>query len=406
MPVYLYRARDAHGALIRGQAEASAEGILKTQLAQQGLIPIGVKKEQSYLKLSWLQRWTTRKVKAEEVLVFTRQFQSLFKAGLGMDAIFSALIRQCRNKTFAEVLKKIRNDVSAGGTLASAFAKHPQVFRSLYVNMLAAGEEAGILEETLRHLSGLLEKEMTIKVAIKSAILYPKIVVFVLTLAMGIMMTLVVPKFATFYTQFKATLPLPTLILIKSSHFISHRWYVIGALAALGYTLMRRFKKTVRGQLKLGELGFRLPVLGPLNVMVANARFCHILAALYRSGLPITRALEITGGTIENAAFQREVDLLRGELTRGRSLSEGMSRCRYFTPVIVEVTAAGEKSGALDEMLEGMGGHYDMEVGHTIKSLTTLLEPLLLVLVFGMVGLFALAIFLPIWNISQVVQGG
>ena len=149
-----------------------------------------------------------------------------------------------------------------------------------------------------------------------------------------------------------------------------------------------------------------MPVLGALNLRVANARFCHILSALYRSGLPVIRALEITGGTIENAAFRRDVENLRAELMKGRSFSEAMASCRYFTPVVVEAVAAGEKSGALDEMLEGVGGHYDVEVEHMIKDLTTLLEPILLVAIFGMVGLFALAIFLPIWNMSQVVSGG
>jgi len=175
-------------------------------------------------------------------------------------------------------------------------------------------------------------------------------------------------------------------------------------LVCLFILLYSRVKRTVKGRLKIGELKFRIPVFGQLNTRVANARFCHILAALYRSGLSITRALEITGGTIDNHAFQRDVEVLKTELTRGRSLSEGMSLCRYFTPVIVEAVAAGERSGSLDEMLDGVGGHYDMEVSHLVKNLTTLLEPFLLILLFGMVGFFALAIFLPIWNLTSVAM--
>lgn len=401
MAVYAFRARDPQGTLIRGQAEAPGVDTLKKQLADQGLIPIVVSETRT--GFHFLPN-LFRKVRSQEVLIFTRQFQTLFKAGLGMDTVFSALIRQCRNKTFLEVLQKIRGDLMAGATLAKAFARHPQVFRPLYVQMVAAGEEAGILDTTLGYLAALLEKEENIKGAIKSATLYPKIVVFVLIMAVTVLMTFVVPKFALFYAQFKAALPLPTVILIKTSHLFSHQWYLILAVGGLLYFLFWRFKRTFRGRLKLGEWTFKLPILGPLNIRVANARFCHILAALYRSGLPITRALEITGGTIENGAFQREIDRLRTEIVRGRSISEAMEQCRFFTPVIVEATSAGEKSGALDEMLDGIGTHYDTEVSHTVKNLTTLLEPVLLIMVFGMVGLFALAIFLPIWNLSQIVK--
>src|SRR3989338_2034923 len=361
MPLFAYRARDLHGTLIAGKMEAVAADALITRLADQGLIPITVRRLQEF-RWSALGKWLVRRVKEEEVLIFTRQFQTLFKAGLGMAQILSALIRQCRSKTFQEVLQKIRADVSSGGTLAKAFAKHPQAFRDLYINMLAAGEEAGILEESLRHLAGLLEKEQRIKASVKSATLYPKIVIFVLVFAVTVLMTFVVPKFETFYDQFKASLPLPTLFLIRASRLFVHQWYLLLIGAVAGGYAFRRFAKTFRGQMKLGEWSYHMPVLGALNLRVASARFCHILSALYRSGLPVIRALEITGGTIENAAFRRDVENLRAELMKGRSFSEAMASCRYFTPVVVEAVAAGEKYGALDEMLEGGGGHYDVEV--------------------------------------------
>ena len=406
MSVYLYRARDAQGALITGQVEASAVEALKIKLASQGLIPLSVKGVAQGIHLPNWTKFFGPRIKLEEILVFTRQFQTLFKAGLGMEAILSALIRQCQNKGFQEVLQKIRAEVSSGGTLSSAFSKHPKVFRELYINMLAAGEEAGILEGTLKYLADLLEKESMLTASVKSAILYPKIVLAVLVMAISILMIFVVPKFATFYEHYQSALPLPTLILMKLSHLFVHGWYLLAAIAGLLIFAFKRYQRTARGKLRLGKIAFQVPVFGPLNLRVANARFCHILSSLYRSGLPITRALEITGGTLENGAFRRDVEILCAELTGGRSLSEGMGRCHYFTPVIMEATAAGEKSGALDEMLESVGGHYDMEVGHSLKNLTTMLEPILLIFIFGIVGLFAMAIFLPIWNMSQLVGGG
>ncbi len=403
MALYLYRARNLQGALITGEADAIAADEIKVKLAEQGLIPIAVSPGAAKFRFP---KFSFRRVRAEEIVVFTRQFHTLFKAGLSMDSIFSALIRQCQNRSFREVLQQIRSEVSSGGTLARAFSRHPKVFRDLYVHMLAAGEEAGILDETLTHLSTLLEKEAEIDASVKSATLYPKIVLFVLVGAIAVLLTFVVPKFAAFYSHFNAALPLPTRILISLSQSISRFWYIAAGLAGSLFYLFHRYRQTARGRLALGRLSFHLPVFGPLNLRVANARFCHILSALYRSGLPITRSLEITGGTLENEAFKRDVEIVRRELTQGRSLSEAMNRCQFFTPVIQEAVAAGEKAGSLDQMLESVGGHYDMEVGHTIKNLTTLLEPILLVVIFGAVGLFALAIFLPIWNMSGLVTGG
>ncbi|MBI2501448.1 MAG: type II secretion system F family protein [Deltaproteobacteria bacterium] len=404
MGLFYYRARDLHGSLITGHLEVLKESDLLARLTDQGLIPVLIREVSSRFRFPSFSLKFQRKIRSEELIVFTRQFQTLFKAGLGMDAILTALIKQCRNKSFREVLLKIRADIAGGSTLAKAFSKHSSLFRDLYVNMLGAGEEAGILDKSLEHLGLLLEKEREIHASVKSATLYPKIVIGVLILATTVLMIFVVPKFATFYSSMDVSLPWPTLFLMGASSFFVHYWFLLAAVIFGGYSLFHWYQKTARGRLRLGEIAFKLPVFGPLALRVANARFCHIFSALYRSGLPVIRALEIVEGTIENGAFGRDIQRLRTELTRGRSLAEAMSLCSYFTPVVMEAVAAGEKSGALDEMMESIGHHYDTEVGHTVKNLSTLLEPLLLIIVFGMVGLFALAIFLPIWNMTQIVK--
>lgn len=405
MPTFLYRARDSQGLLITGELEAGGSEELKVYLSDRGLIPLSVKAAARGLELSSLKKIFRGRVKAEEILVVTRQFYSLFKAGMGMEAVLGTLTRQTTNKRLKEALQRIRSDVSSGESLSKAFSAHRDIFGDLYVSMLAAGEEAGILEEVLGNLCNLLEKEMQIHSSVKSATLYPRIVVFVLVVATVVIMTVVVPKFASFYAHYKAELPLPTRIVTGFSDFVKNDWYLIGLFAGGLWLAYKRFTRTATGRRKIGSFRFRVPVFGPLNVKVANARFCHILSALYRSGLPMTRCLEITAGTIENGAFMREVDFLKGEIMGGKTISEAMLQCRYFTPVIIDATAVGEKTGSLDEMLESMGTHYDMEVGHTIKNLTTLLEPFLLIFLFGMVACFALAIFLPIWNMSKVVIG-
>lgn len=404
MPLYTYRARDEKGSLISGETEAADEGEVMTLLSGRGLMPLAIKKGSPGFDLAQLEKMLQPGVTGEEILVMTRQFYTLFKAGMSMEAILSTLIRQTQNKVFQGVLQDIQNSVAGGDGLSKAFGKHRKVFGELYVSMLSAGEEAGILELVLGNIAGLLEKEMKIKGSVKSATLYPKIVVFVLICASVVIMSFVMPKFESFFSHYKAELPLPTRIMIGTSAFLHDFWYMLlGGVAGI-VTAYRKYANTAKGKIKLGALAFKLPVFGPLNTKVANSRFCHILAALYRSGLPINRCLEIAGSTIDNGAFAKEMDVLRAEVTRGRTLSESMAECHYFTPVIVDATAVGEKTGALDEMLESMGMHYDMEVEHSIKNLTTMLEPMLLGGIFGIVTVFMLAIFLPMWNMSTIVN--
>ncbi len=401
---YSYRARNQIGVLVQGEMEAESEEELGKTFASQGLMPVAVKNLSKGFNFN-MKINLTPPVKQEEVLVLTRQFYTLFKAGMSMESIIGTLLRQTTNKRMIEVLQLVRSRISSGESLAKAFSGFPDVFTELYVSMLAAGEEAGILEEVLKNVAELTEKELQIKGSIKSATMYPKIVIFVLAGAMMVIMTFVVPKFASFFAHYKAELPLPTRILMAFSHFTVNYWYIL--LISLGVLVFiyKRYAATQRGKLRIGKLRFKTPVFGLLNIKIANSRFCHILGALYRSGLPITRCLEITGRTIDNAAFEREVNILQDSVMKGRSLAEGMGQCHYFTPIIVDATAVGEKTGSLDEMLESMGNHYDLEVQHTIKNLTTLLEPFLLFFLFGMVTVFALAIFLPIWNISKAVTG-
>ncbi len=405
MPSFSYRARDTQGILVTGEMEATGAEQLKLYLSGQGLIPVMVRPSAQGRLFENLKKLFSQRVKPTDLLVMTRQFHTLFKAGMSMEMILGTLTRQVGDKKLKEVLQRIHSNISTGESLSKAFGHHTELFGELYVTMLSAGEEAGLLEEVLGNLCQLLEKETQIKTSIKSATLYPKIVLTVLVFATVVIMTFVVPKFTSFYAHYKAELPLPTRILMTTSHVLRTSWWLLGIVAFGGWILYHRYERTARGRVRIGKLAFRFPVFGPLNIKVANSRFCHILAALYRSGLPITRCLEITGNTIENGAFIREMEALKEEVLGGKTLSESMAACHYFTPVVIDATAVGEKAGSLDEMLEAMGAHYDLEVQHTIKNLTTLLEPFFLFMIFGLVTLFTLAIFLPIWNLSGVVLG-
>ncbi|MBI4211158.1 MAG: type II secretion system F family protein, partial [Deltaproteobacteria bacterium] len=339
----------------------------------------------------------------DEIMMFTRQFSTLFRAGVSMETIFATLAKQVKSISLRNALTRIRSDISSGSSLAQAFSRHPRIFNDLYVSMLAAGEEAGILEEVLRNLSSLLERDYEIQKNIKGAMLYPKIVIFVLLGAIFFLMTFVVPKFTDFYGRYGAELPLPTQILIWASHFVMHYWYLGIAIIIFCVYLIRRILSTQVGRMKFDRLRFHLPVFGDLNMKVANARFGRILAALYRAGLSMPRALEVVANVIGNISFAQEVRKVRDDIQKGSMLSEAMAKQTYFPFVMVETTAVGEKSGAIDEMLSTIADHYELEVSYTIKNLTALLEPLLLIGIFGIVTLLALAIFLPIWNLSTVI---
>lgn len=404
MPIFRYKARDKAGVLVSGEIEADSSEGLKESLFREGMIPLAVRRKGVDISADAIRMYLYR-TKDEDLMIFVRQFYTLFKAGVSMDTIFSTMSKQVSSTILRNAIIRIRSDIASGATLAQAFGRHPHIFNELFVAMLAAGEEAGILEDVLKQLSELIQKEFEIRKSVKGATLYPKIIMTVLIGALVFLMTFVVPKFTEFYGRYNAELPLPTMLLISFSHIFRTYWYIILAVVIILALAFRRYISTQRGRFKYDRMRFDIPVFGPLNHKVANARFGHIMSSLYRSGLAMPRCLSVVANVIGNEAFARQVREIRDDIQKGATLSESMSRQSYFPPVVVETTAVGERAGALDDMLATVADHFDLEVAHTIKNLTTLLEPLLLIGIFSMVAFVALAIFLPIWNLSRVVGG-
>lgn len=402
MPLFAYRARDQKGILVIGHLEGLSPLTIKNTLGEQGLIPIQVDPIQHHR--SWFPKFKWfKKVKLEEIVLMTRQFYTLFKSGMGMEIILGTLQRQTKNKALKETLARIQTDISQGSTLANAFARHPNVFDDLYIHMLTAGEQAGLLEKVLANLANLLQKELEIRAQIKSSMLYPKIVLFVLTLATTVMLIWVIPEFSKFYSHFHATLPLPTRILTGASDMIRYYGWVV-ALVGFGiYLLLWNYYQTPSGRFRIDKLRWQIPIFGSLGQKIANARFAHLLGALYRSGLSITKSLGLVETVIENEVMERDIRKIRTQIEKGQSIAKAMEETQSFAPILIEATAVGEKTGSLDSMLEGLGEHYDTDIHHLTKNLTTLLEPILLFTIFGIVALFALAIFLPIWRMSSAI---
>ncbi|MFH1654325.1 MAG: type II secretion system F family protein [Pseudomonadota bacterium] len=404
MKLFSYKARDDSGRLITGEIEAEDIAEAKLKLSEQDLFPVDVRGGSLELHLPKFLQFQG-KLKSRELIGLTRQFAALFKAGVPMDKILSTLSDQATSTDLKKALANIKQDVSSGLSLSDSFSKQPHFFSELYVNMLNVGEQAGTLDKNLFELAEMLKKEHRINANVKSATLYPKIVLTVFVAVFILMMVFVVPAFREFYSGYGAELPLPTLIMTAISNFIVNYWYIGLVIGIGGYVSFKRFTSKGPGRLLLDQFKFKLPVFGKLNMMVSNARFGHLVSSLYKSGLPIFRSLTIVANTIGNQAYRIEVEEVKSLVERGSSMADAMRGRKYFTSLMVESVLVGEKSGTLDDMLESTAVFYDEETSDLLDQLTTLIEPLLLIGIFVMVGGLALAIFLPMWKVSGVILG-
>lgn len=405
MPIFTYKARDKKGNLLTGEIEADSLSKAKIAINAKDLLPTTVLPQDTGITFEKLQ-YIISPVKQKDLIVFTRQFHSMFKSGLNLNRIFTIIIEQTRNKLFKKTLLQIQADVAKGSSLFKAFTKHPKIFDNIYCSMLAVGEESGNLENVLADLTSLLMKENKLKKGVKSATLYPKIVVFALVALISVAMIYIIPEFSKFYAGFGAELPLPTRILITSSQFLGKYKFIMFAILVIGFILFKRYAKTEKGRLNLDRLKFKLPVFGNLNLLVANARFAHLVGSLYKSGLPILKSLEVIKGAIGNQCYINDITVLVDAISKGKTLSESMRQGEFFTPMLTESTAVGEESGNLDDMLESVSSFYTDEINYTLGTLTTLLEPMLLFIIFGAIAIIALAVYLPMWNISNVILTG
>lgn len=396
MILFQYRARNAEGQELIGQMEAANEAFVKTALFGQGLFPVLIQR-------SSLAKKSSKSFKSKDLVSFTKQFEVMFSVGMPIDKILETLAKQASSPKLQKVLTEIQKDISAGMRLSEAFAKHPEHFNKLYVSMIEMGQTAGVLDKTLREMSLILHKEHNIRSKIKSALLYPKIVLFTLLVVTWAMLVFVFPPFKEFYAGQNATLPLPTLIVMGASDFVTTYWYLAVFTSVAIYLAWRQIRTIPTVKHGLSHLAFVIPVFGHLNLLSSNARFGHLVSALYRVGLPLPQTLAVVANTISNQCYCEEVLLLKDSLERGFSLSKGMEKTQYFSPMIKETCAVGEQTGKLDTTLDATANFYDGEIDELLENLGTLIEPFMLFLLFGAVLLLALAVYLPIWNMSKVV---
>jgi type IV pilus assembly protein PilC len=403
MPVFVWEATTKKGELKKGEADAADEAVIRGLLRRQGFKSITVKKKPKDL-LEYLP-FLKQKVKGKEIVVFARIFSTMINAGLPLIQCLDLLATQEQNKTFSKIITSIKEDIEGGSTLSDALKKHPQVFDELFVNLVAAGESGGILDVILARLSGYMEKAMKLKAKVKGAMTYPASVLVISIGVVSLLLLKVIPVFQKMFEGMGGALPAPTQFLVNASQFMQDYWiHMFVAVAATIYAF-RRYYRTEKGRLLVDSLVLRAPVFGPLLKKVAVARFSRTLSTMMSSGVPILEGLAIVSKTAGNKVIENTLMETRKCISEGRTIAEPLSESDVFPPMVVQMIAVGEATGALDAMLAKIADFYDDEVDAAVDTMTALLEPFMMVFLGGVVGGMIIAMYLPIFQMASVVGG-
>ncbi len=403
MPVYVWVAQTKKGRNLKGEIDAATEAIALSQLKKRNFTvkKLKLKPKDLFENISFLKPKVTNK----DLVVFTRQFSTMIDAGLPLVQGLTILAEQAENPTFKAILKEITKDVEGGSTLAEAMKKHPKVFDSLFVNLVAAGEVGGILDTILRRLAQFIEKAERLKGQIKGAMTYPIVVMAIAILVISVILVFVIPVFEDMFKSFGSALPTPTQIVVNMSRFLKGNihWVIIG-LGALIYGF-KRYRNTASGRKQTDTLFLKLPIFGNLLKKTAVARFTRTLGTMISSGVPILDALEIVAKTAGNVVIEEIIYEVRGSIAEGQTIAEPLSENDIFPGMVIQMIAVGEATGALDSMLEKIADFYDEEVDAAVAALTSMLEPLLMLFLGGSIGGLVIAMYLPIFGMAAAMGG-
>lgn len=408
MAEYSYKALDKGGKEVKGAIEASSEEVIIEKLRNMGYYPLEVilhKKKASQVDILALPglRVIFQRIKTKHVMTFTRQFATLIDAGLPILRSLAILQEQVESSVFKEKINRIAKDIESGSTLSDALSKHPKVFDNLYVNMVRAGEIGGVLEAVLNKIAEFLEKRQAIIGKIRSAMMYPVVVVFLASVIVGFILVFIVPKFKDIYDQLGAELPGPTQLLVEGGNILAHdtHWVIIGIIAIV--FLFKKINSTKQGRYSIDRMKLKMPVFGQLFRKSGIVRFAGTLATLITSGVPILQALDICRETSGNEVITRALNDVYDSVKDGETIHEPLSKCKVFPPLVVHMVAVGEETGAIDQMLSKVAEAYEREVDDTVNALTSILEPVLIVFLGVIVGAIVIALYLPLFNIPKIV---
>ncbi len=399
---FLWAGKTAKGETLSGEYVASTRQEVGEYLRKRRIVISSIKQKPREIKLAFLQK---KGVGVKDLAVFTRQFATMVNAGLPLVQCLDVLGRQLEKPHFKEVVRKVTSDVEGGSTLAEALAEHPAVFSDLYVNMIAAGEAGGILDVILARLAVFLEKADALQRKVKGAMTYPTIVLTVAGGACVFMLLFVIPVFAKMFEDFGGTLPTPTRVVMGASNFLQAYWWALGGGIAGLVFLFKRFRATPKGELLTDRMVLKMPIIGNVLLKSGVARFTRTLGTLIGSGVPILQGLEITSRTAGNKVLQLAIEATSRSISQGDTIASPLKESGVFPPMVVQMISIGEQTGALDEMLTKIADFYDDEVDAAVEALTAAIEPLMIVVMGGMVGSMLVAMYLPMFKIANVVGG-
>jgi len=393
--IFEWEGKDRSGKLVRGELRAGGEAAVSASMRRQGIMVTKVKKR----RLSG-----GKSIGGKDIAIFTRQLSTMMKAGVPLLQAFDIVGRGSTNPRMTRLLNEIRGDVETGTSLSSAFRKHPQYFDALYCNLVEAGEAGGILEELLARLALYQEKTIAIKQKVKSALIYPTSVIVVAFGVLTVIMIFVIPSFKEVFSSFGAELPAPTLVVMAMSDAFIHWWWLIfGVLFGGGYMFIQTWKRSEKMQFFMDRLLLKMPIFGDLVMKSVVARWTRTLSTMFAAGVPLVEALDSVGGTSGNLVFAQATQQIQRDVAAGSALTTAMTSANVFPTMVLQMSAIGEESGALDDMLARAAEFYEEEVDEMVKGLSTLMEPIIIVVLGVLIGGIVVSMYLPIFKIGQVV---
>ena len=393
--LYTWEGKDKTGKVVRGEIRATGDAMVQAMLRRQGIQVSKVKKHKM-----------TRggRISDKDIALFTRQLATMMKSGVPLLQAFDIAMKGSGNAALSRLLNDIRTDVETGLNLSQAFAKHPVHFDKLFCNLVAAGEQAGILDSLLDRIATYKEKILAIKSKIKSALFYPAAVVVVAGLVVSVMMLFVIPEFKSVFSSFGADLPAPTMMVIAMSDFFVQSWYLVfGALIGAIVFIAWSYKRSTAMQIALDRMLLRFPVIGPIIRKATVARWTRTLSTMFAAGVPLVEALDSVGGAAGNHVYLVATRQIQSDVSTGTSLTLAMQTSDVFPTMVVQMVSIGEESGQLDAMLSKVADFFEQEVDDAVAGLSQLLEPLIMVFLGTVIGGLVVAMYLPIFKLGAVV---
>lgn len=406
MPSFQYKARDAQGKAVSGSMEGLSSEAVARQLGSNGMVPLEIVEtgKQEPLGEQFMASLGFNLPSRVDLILFTRQMYALARAGVPITQALRRLSTTSRNATLGKALLSMLEELEAGRDMATAMSRHPKIFGPLLTAIVRVGEESGRIDEAFLRLNQHLEREQKVVEQVKTAVRYPVIVLVFVALAVLVIMAFVIPEFAKLYGSFNVELPLPTRIIIGTSNFFAAWWWlVLGAMGG-GAWWLRRYVQTDDGRLRWHGLLLKMPIIGNIVLRATLARFARAFAMATRSGVPVLQALAVVSLAVENDVIAKQLLGMRSAIERGESLTRAAAMQQCFTPLVLQMLTVGEETGQIDEMLVEVADFYEREVDYDVRNLNDLLQPVLTVIVAGIVFVLALGVLLPMWDLVKLAR--